>query len=167
MKLIRAIAIILLLIVSVGMRSAAALAADPQPADVLTGIYMEAVKGATADWLEPKRRVNYLSKSLLALWAKSDAKKVPKGDVGALDFDITTDTNALDLRDFRIKTESRSDAAAVLAVKMIYREPYVHVGPPRVVTYDFVHEGGAWRIDNIRGQGWSVRKILTAWLKGN
>jgi hypothetical protein len=41
------------------------------------------------------------------------------------------------------------------------------VGPPRVVTYDFVHEGGAWRIDNIRGQGWSVRKILTAWLKGN
>jgi len=165
MTLIRYLAFVLLLVAPVAIGSVRAASADPQPAEILIGIYKEAVKGATADWLEPKRRGHYLSKSLLALWAKSDAKKPPKGEEGAIDFDLTTDTNALDLKDFVIKTESRSDSAAVLTVKLIYREPYVHEGPPRVMRYEFIREGSLWRIDDFHGLEWSVREILTAWLK--
>jgi hypothetical protein len=164
-KLIRTVACIVLLVAPVAMDSAAAAGADPQPAEILTGIYKEAVKGTTSDWLEPKRRGNYLSKSLLALWAKAD-RKTPKGEVGAIDFDLTTDTNALELKGFEIKSERQSDMAAVFAVKLAYREPYVRKGPPPVVTYEFIREGGRWRIDNIRAPEWSVRDLLTLWLKG-
>ncbi len=165
-KFIRTVACIVLLIAPVATVSAAAAGADPQPRQILTGIYKEAVKGTTSDWLEPNRRGKYLSKSLLALWAKSDAKKPPKGEVGAIDFDLTTDTNALELKDFEIKVKSESDSAAVLAVKLIYREPYVHKGAPPVMTYNFIREGGRWRIDNFGGREWTVREILTLWIKG-
>lgn len=161
-SVIRACLAALLLLVALP----SAQAAEASPADMLRGIYREAVKGTTSDWLEPKRRANYLSKSLLALWAKSDAKKVPKGEVGAIDFDITTDTNALELQSFDIKVTSESANAAVLAVKLNYRKPYYRPGPPAVVTYDFIREGAAWRVDNIRTPGWSVRSMLTEWLKG-
>lgn len=161
-KLIRDAAFHFLLVAFVATDFAAAANADPQPAEILTGIYKEAVKGATADWLETNRRGKYLSKSLLALWAKSDSKKPPEGEVGAIDFDLTTDTNAFELKGFEIKTRSRSERAAVLTMKLIYRER----GPLRVMTYDFIREDGRWRIDNFRGRGWTVREILTLWLKG-
>lgn len=36
----------------------------------------------------------------------------------------------------------------------------------RVTTFDFIGEDGRWRIDNFRGREWTVREILTLWLKG-
>ena len=137
------------------------------PAGILTGVYREAVKGSTSDWLEPKRRGAYLSKSLLALWAKSDARKPPEGEVGAIDFDITTDTNGLELEKFDVNVQSESRATAIVAVKLHYRKPYYRPGPPAIVTYDFVREDGRWRIDNIRAKDWSVRDMLTNWLKAS
>jgi hypothetical protein len=140
-------------------------AQEPTPMNMLRDIYREAVKGTTSDWLEPQRRGKYLSKSLLALWAKSDARKPPEGDVGPIDFDLTTDTNGLELQGFDIKTERATANAAVLAVKLNYRKPYYRPGPPAVVTYDFVREDGRWRIDNFHTPKWSVRELLTIWLK--
>jgi hypothetical protein len=134
------------------------------PAEMLNQIYREAVKGTTADWLEPSRRGRYLSKSLLALWTKSDAKKPGDGNVGAIDFDLTTDTNALELESFRIMSERESPRAATLSVSLAYRKPYVRPDPA-IVTYDFVREDGRWRIDEIRTKRWSVRDLLQRWLE--
>jgi hypothetical protein len=95
-KLIHHAAFLLLLFVLPGLVNVAAAAnADPQPKDILTGIYKEAVKGNTAEWLDPKHRDKYLSKSLLRQWTRADKNK-EEGD--PLDWDLTTDTNALDLR---------------------------------------------------------------------
>ncbi|OAF06172.1 hypothetical protein AYJ54_21085 [Bradyrhizobium centrolobii] len=60
---------------------------------------------------------------------------------------------------------SQKPDAAVLAVKLSYRKLYHRPGPPAVVTYDFVREEEGWRIDNIRTKEWSVRDMLTQWLK--
>jgi hypothetical protein len=155
-RLLRYTAFLLLFIVPAFMDFAAAAGADPQPVEILTGIYKEAVKGNTANWLDPNRRGKFLSRSLAALWAKAD-KKDPDDP---FDWDLTTDTNGLDLQDFVITTKSRTDSAAVLAVKLIYRKPYVLKGPPRVVTYDFIREDGRWRIDGMHGLDWSVRDLL-------
>jgi hypothetical protein len=164
-KLIRRVAVFFLLFIApVAVDVVAASGADPSPAEILSGIYKEAVNGTTSDWLEPKRRRQYLSKSLSSLWVKADAKKPPDGDAGPIDFDLTTDTNALELEGFDIKAQNQSDTAAVLAVKMIYRKPYVREGDA-VVTYGFIREGGHWRIDNIRSTNWSVRDLLEHWLK--
>lgn len=134
---------------------------------MLKGIYREAVKGTTSGWLEPERRSTYLSRSLLELWAKSDAKKTPQDGAEPFDFDLTTDTNALELAGFEIKVERERPNAAVLAVKLNYRKPYYRPGPPAVVTYDFIREDGRWRIDNFRTRTWSVRDMLSDWLKAS
>jgi hypothetical protein len=157
---VRACVAAILLVITSSM----AHAAETTPTDMLQGIYREAVKGVTSDWLEPKRRSKFLSQSLLALWAKSDAKRSPEGDASLFDFDLTTDTNGLELQGFAIKIVRENPDAAILAVKLSYRKPYYRPGPPAVVTYDFVREEGRWRIDNIRTTDWSVRDILTQWL---
>ena len=149
-----------------GDAAAAREASAATPAELLSHIYREAVKGTTSDWLEPARRGQYLSKSLLALWAKSDAKKPPDGDVGAIDFDLTTDTNGLELAAFRIKPQMESPAAATLSVSLAYRKPYYRPDPG-IVTYDFVREDGRWRVDEIRTRRWSVRELLRHWLDGS
>src|SRR4051812_45209058 len=128
-RLIRTSVVLVLLILPGFMQAAAAANADPQPKDILAGIYTDAVKGkAPRDWLlEPKRRGKYLSKSMMALWARVDTKRQEED---SMDWDPTTDTNALELKDFVITTKSRSEAAAVLAVKMVYRD---YTGPTPVI----------------------------------
>lgn len=152
-------AILLLIVLPVAQ------AAETTPTNMLNGIYRDAVKGKTSGWLTSERREKYLSKALLALWAKCDAKKAPEGYAGPVDFDLTTDTNALELGGFEIKVRSVSTTQAVLAVKLDYRKPYYRPGPPAVITYDFIRENGRWRIDSFGTKGWSVRDILTEWLK--
>ena len=160
-KLIRTAVVLVLLMLPGFMREAAAANAGPQPKDILTGIYKDAVKGkAPSDWLlEPKRRGQYLSKSMMALWAKVDKKRQEEDP---MDWDPTTDTNALDLKDFVITTKSQSASAAVLAVKMVYRD---YKGPTPVVTYNFVREDGHWRIDEMRSPKWSLSGHLKFWQK--
>ncbi|MGY8684928.1 hypothetical protein Q2941_45375 [Bradyrhizobium sp. UFLA05-153] len=140
-------------------------AGEATPTDMLTGIYREAVKGEYPDWLKPQQRTKFLSKSLLALWARCDARKAPDDDTGPIDFDPTTDTNGLELESFTITRQNATANAAVLAVKLNYRKPYYRPGPPAVVTYDFVQEDGHWRIDNFHTTKWSIREMLTQWLK--
>jgi hypothetical protein len=88
-----------------------------------------------------------------------------QGGGRSLDWDLTTDTNALDLRNFDIKVKSRSSGGAVLGVKLIYRD-YIQKGPPQVVSYDFIREDGRWRIENMRGRNWSLRDLVKHWQKG-
>jgi hypothetical protein len=160
-RLIRTSVVLVLLILPGFMQAAAAANADPEPKDILAGIYTDAVKGkAPSDWLlEPKRRGKYLSKSMMALWAKVDKKRQEEDP---MDWDPTTDTNALELRDFVITTKSRSETAAVLAVKMVYRD---YTGPTSVITYSFVREDGHWRIDEMRSPKWSLSGHLKFWQK--
>jgi hypothetical protein len=161
-RLRAAAAVILLLVVS---PAAAQNKEASTPADILSGIYREAEKGKPDGWLEPGRRGKYLTKSLAALWAKVDAKPAPDGEVGAIDFTVTTDTDSEDLGSFEVKPQNQSATAAVVAVKIVYRKPYR--GPSPVVTYQFVNENGQWRIDDIRGKEWDLRDILKLWLKAS
>ena len=89
--------------------------------------------------------MNRFSRGAVKAAGKPQAwSRKPRSEAGAIDFDLTTDTNAFELKGFEIKIKSRSGNAAVLTVKPICRER----GPLRVVTYDFIREGGIWRIDN-------------------
>ncbi len=131
----------------------------------MSAIYREAIKTDSSSWLDPAERPKYLSKSLLALWAKADAKKPPDGDVGPIDFDLTADTNGLQLERFALRLESQSADKAIVAVTLGYHKPYVRPGGPAIVIYDFIREDGLWRIDNIHTPKWSVRDLLRQWLK--
>jgi hypothetical protein len=146
--------------------------APNDPAAILTAIYARAAKGkgdgGAAFVTENKAaKAKYLSKALVALWAKADAH-TPKGDVGPIDFDPVTNSQEPDVKSFKVDAEKMEADKATLAVTIAGhrndRKP-----ADLIVRYDFVREAGSWRIDDIKGssdgEAWSIRKMLTDSLK--
>ena len=79
------------------------------PAGIVTAIYTRAAKGkgdgGGAFVIENKAaKAKYLSKSLVAFWAKADAH-TPKGDVGPIDFDPVTNSQDPDVKSFKVAAE--------------------------------------------------------------
>src|SRR6266702_3664265 len=147
-------------------------AAPNDPAAILTAIYTRAAKGkgdgGGAFIIENKAaKTKYLSKALVALWAKADAH-TPKGDVGPIDFDPVTNSQEPDVKSFKVDAEKMEADKAVIAVTITGhrndRKP-----ADQIVRYDFVREANSWKIDDIRGscegEAWSIRKMLSDTLK--
>jgi hypothetical protein len=160
-----------LLIIAAGASAQTPAASDPQA--TVTAIYARAAsgKGETGGGfiIESKAaKAKYLSRSLVALWAKADAK-TPKGDVGPVDFDPVTNSQEPDVKSFAVKAETReADKATVAATFTGHRTTHA-AAADRTVRYDFVRDQAQWRIDDIRGatdgQPWSIREMLKAALK--
>jgi hypothetical protein len=154
-------------------RSAFAEPASPNdPVAIVTAIYTRAAKGkgdgGAAFVIENKAaKAKYLSKSLIALWAKADAH-TPKGDVGPVDFDPVTNSQDPDVKSFKVVAEKLEADKAAIAVTITGSRPR---GKPadQVVHYDFVRDGDTWKIDDITGSDdgtpWSIRGLLEESLK--
>jgi hypothetical protein len=166
----RLFAIVLACAVCVGL-AAPALAAD-DPAGILTAIYARAAKGkgdggggfVTAT---KAAKAKYLSKGLVALWAKADAH-TPKGDVGPVDFDPVTNSQEPDVKSFKLATET-SDADRVTIAVTIAGTTAREKPADAVVRYSFLREANVWKIDDISsasdGEPWSLRGMLAESLK--
>jgi hypothetical protein len=147
-------------------------AAANDPVAILTAIYTRAAKGkgdgGGAFVIENKAaKAKYLSKSLIALWAKADAH-TPKGDVGPVDFDPVTNSQEPDVKSFKVAADKLEADKAAVAVTIAGRQAR-KIPADDVVHYDFVREGNAWKIDDIKGsedgQAWSIRGMLEESLK--
>jgi hypothetical protein len=156
--------------------AAPALAENPSPDDpaaILTAIYARAAKGkgdggAAFVTANKAAKGKYLSKALVALWARADAH-TPKGDVGPIDFDPVTNSQEPDVKSFKVDAEKTEADKATLAVTITgHRND--RKAADQIVRYDFVREAGGWKIDDIKGssdgEAWSIRKMLTDSLKG-
>ena len=161
------------LLTSAIARPALAEPPSPDPVAILTAIYTRAAKGkgdgGGAFVIENKAaKAKYLSKSLIALWAKADAH-TPKGDVGPVDFDPVTNSQDPDVKSFKVTADKLEADKAAVAVTMTGRSPRKSPADD-VVHYDFVREGGGWKIDDIKGsadgEAWSIRGMLEESLKG-
>jgi hypothetical protein len=161
------------LLTSAMARPARAEPPSPDPAAILTAIYTRAAKGkgdgGGAFVIENKAaKAKYLSKSLIALWAKADAH-TPKGDVGPVDFDPVTNSQDPDVKSFKVTADKLEADKAAVAVTMTGRSPR-KTPADDVVHYDFVREAGGWKIDDIKGsadgEAWSIRGMLEESLKG-
>jgi Protein of unknown function (DUF3828) len=153
-----------------------AAAAPPAPNDpvaILTAIYTRAAKGngdgGGAFVIENKAaKAKYLSKSLVELWAKADAR-TPKGDVGPVDFDPVTNSQEPDVKAFKVVAGKQEAEKAVVAVTLTGRNTPPRKPADRTVRYDFVRDNGDWKIDDIKGasdgEPWSIRDMLTEALK--
>lgn len=113
-------------------------------------------------------KAKYFSKALIALWAKADAH-TPKGDVGPVDFDPATNSQDPSVKSFSATVEKMDSGAATIAVTLSGEaEPRSHA-EDNVLRYDFVRDGGHWKIDDIRGASdakpWSIRQMLADSLK--
>ena len=159
-----------LLFIVAGASAQTPAASDPQA--IITTIYARAASGRGENGggfiIDSKAaKAKYLSKSLVALWAKADAK-TPKGDVGPIDFDPVTNSQAPDVKSFEVKAETRQ-AGKTIAATFTGRSTTRAAAADQTVRYDFVRDQAQWKIDDIRGatEGlpWSIREMLKATLK--
>jgi hypothetical protein len=148
-------------------------ASPADPTGIVTAIYSRAAKGkgdgGGAFIIENKAaKARYLSKSLVALWAKADAH-TPKGDVGPIDFDPVTNSQEPDVKSFKVATEKQEADKATLAVTIEGRNAPARKLADRTIRYEFVRDGAEWKIDDIKGasdgEPWSLRAMLAASLK--
>lgn len=152
------------------------LAAPPSPADpagIITAIYTRAAKGkgdgGGAFIIENKAaKAKYLSRSLVELWAKADAH-TPKGDVGPVDFDPVTNSQEPDVKTFEVTVEKQDADKAAIAVIIAGRNAPARKPADRTIRYQFVRDGTAWKIDDIKGasdgEPWSIRDMFADSLK--
>ncbi|ABD07424.1 Twin-arginine translocation pathway signal [Rhodopseudomonas palustris HaA2] len=136
------------------------------PTALLTRLYTASSPGGSDLVNSPKSRAKILSKSFAALWTRAEART--KDDIGPVDFDPVSNSQDPDIKAFAIKVEKEDDASATLAVTLTGSQPR-DKAEDGVIRYDFVRDGGHWRIDDIRGavdgEAWSVRKLLADSLK--
>jgi hypothetical protein len=152
----------------------AALAASDDPVGIVTAIYTRASRGKGDNGggfvIENKAaKAKYLSKSLVALWTKADGR-TPKGDVGPIDFDPVTNSQDPDVKSFKVVAEKQEADKAMVAVTIESHQREARAkAADKTIHYDFVHEAGQWKIDDIKGAvdggPWSVRALLLDSLK--
>jgi hypothetical protein len=149
-----------------------ALAAD-DPLALVNAIYARAAKGkgdGGGAFIIGSRaaKAKYLSKALVALWAKADAH-TPKGDVGPVDFDPVTNSQEPDVKSFQAVAEKQEAEKAVIAVTIAGHGAPRAKSADNTVHYNFVRDAGQWKIDDISGtsdgQPWSIRGMLADSLK--
>ena len=118
--------------------------------------------------MDKAAKTKYLSKSLIELWAKAD-KHTPKGDVGPVDFDPVSNSQDPDVASFKVASEKLDANSATVAATFTSRQTTRKSADDFTVRYDFVREGVAWKIDDIRGtvdgERWSIRAMLANSLK--
>jgi Protein of unknown function (DUF3828) len=148
-------------------------ATSDDPVAIITAIYTRAAKGKGDSGggfvIESKAaKAKYLSKSLVALWAKADAH-TPKGDVGPVDFDPVTNSQDPDVKSFKLETEKLDANKALIAVTIDGNHGKRPKPADAAIRYDFVHETNGWKIDDIKGssdgEAWSIRAMLNDSLK--
>ena len=147
-------------------------ATTDDPVAIVTAIYTRAAKGKGNSGggfvIDSKAaKAKYLSKALIALWAKADAH-TKKGDVGPVEFDPVTNSQDPDVKSFKVTTEKLEADKASIAVTLEGHRAERENGDS-VIHYDFVREAGGWKIDDFKGssdgEAWSIRAILTDSLK--
>ncbi len=148
-------------------RAAAVQSSANDPVTIITAIYTRAGKGddGAAFVIEnDAAKAKYLSKSLIALWARHTSK----GDVRPVDFDPATNSQEPDVKSFKVAAEKLESDKALIAVTITGRTARAKPSDS-IVRYNFVRDGGKWKIDDISGtfdgEAWSIRDILSESLK--
>jgi hypothetical protein len=147
---------------------AAASPADPRP--FVASIYDKGREGDVwAQWLDAKQRARWFSPGLTALWAKCEALAKKSADgLGAIDFDVATNSQGMQVKSFRVETLANDGRRAVVAATLVPDNWQRRSERENVVRYDLVWKNGRWGIDDIHGvsepKAWSFRQILTSYL---
>jgi hypothetical protein len=140
-------------------------AATPDPVAVVNSIYKGGDSRGAAFGLDAAERRQYFFKSTVALWDKADAKSNPNGDeVGAIDFDVSTNTQGAYVKSYSIVSNKVSAKTAAVVVKLVLDNWFRPSPEDDIIRYSFVIEDGRWMIDNIgstnHGKGWTLLELL-------
>src|ERR1700686_2621766 len=125
-------------------RAGAAQSSPNDPASIINAIYTRAAKGkgdgGGAFIIEnDAAKAKYLSKSLVALWARADAH-TPKGDVGPIDFDPVTNSQDPDVKSFTVVAEKLETDSATIAVTLAAHRTRRAKPADDTIRYNYLRE---------------------------
>jgi len=147
-----------------------ALAQAGDPVAIVQSIYNGKDRFGAAVSLQmraPPRRA--LSKSLASVWKRSD-DRTPAEDEPVPGFDVASMSQGMDVARAIVKLERQDAKSATVVATLIPGSPFHRNAPEEnVVRYDFIREGGRWKIDDVRGfikpDPWSLKHELSEALK--
>jgi len=87
---------------------------------------------------------------LEAMMARSQANEAP-----ILDFDPF-----INAQDWMVTAVAVTTDGVVANSHATVRARFTNLSDEDEVVYDLVWEGGGWRVDNIRHEGWDLRQII-------
>jgi hypothetical protein len=73
-----------------------------------------------------------------------------------LDFDPFIDAQDYEITGVTVATEALVERSSA-----VVRAQFVNLGQDKEVLYDLIWEADGWRVDNMRGQTWDLRQIIT------
>ena len=144
--------------------------APREPEAIVKSLYEAVMKPTTPGFGAAPAHRKLLTTSLKTLWAKADKKVNPTGkELGAIDFDAVSMSQDPNIASYVLKTEKQDDQHMTVVATFVIGPNSTHTGQKEVVNYDFLREGNAWKIDNIRstieGKPWTLRDNLAMHLK--
>ncbi len=145
-------------------------ATPSDPARYVASIYADAREAEVwAHWLDGARRGEWFSRALTALWAQCDTRARETSDeLGAVDFDVATNSQGLEVRRFTVKTLSRDVSHASVVAKLTPDNWARKSDRENEIRYDLVWERGRWAIDDVHSviepNPWSLRAVLSQFL---
>ena len=91
-------------------------------------------------------------------------------ELNAIDFDIISMSQDPSMASYTIATEKRDEQRTTIVATYVVGPNHTHTGQKVVVNWDFLREGGAWKIDNVRSNAfdkepWTLRENLEMHLK--
>ena len=145
-------------------------ATPSDPARYVASIYADGREPAVWDqWLDGARRGEWFSRALTALWAQCDTRDRETSDeLGAVDFDVATNSQGLEVRRFTVKTLSRDASHASVVAKLTPDNWARKSDRENEIRYDLFWERGRWAIDDVHSviepNPWSLRAVLSQYL---
>lgn len=122
----------------------------PDPAAVIAPLYQPYLaKGALVGLPDQAPWTPELRKALIDMMARSEAANEP-----ILDFDPI-----IGAQDYQISGLSVTTEALVPDRSAVVRARFDNLGRAQEVVYDMVWLEGRWRVGNVRGSDWDLRRI--------
>jgi hypothetical protein len=141
-------------------------AAEQSPTDIVSALYkvQAAAQNKGPQPYAKGQREKFFDRRLVGLLAADD-KLAEKEGMGRLDFDPFYDGQDFKVTALQVGTAAVSGDTARLVVN------YKNFGKPQKLTYELIHEAGAWRISNIFSENteikWDLVSILTRKMPAN
>jgi hypothetical protein len=145
-------------------------ATPSDPARFVASIYANGRESTVWDqWLNAARRGECFSRALTALWAQCDARaRATTDELGAVDFDVATNSQGMEVERFTVKTVSRDASHASVVAKLTFDNWVRKSDRENEVRYDLVWKRGRWAIDDVHSviepNTWSLLALLTQYL---
>src|SRR5271170_493464 len=147
-------------------QAASAPTSATDPSQIVASLYAKLlVSGHPAPLVNASERRALLSTGLFELWAKADAiASKHKDDIGPVDFDVTTNSQGMDIKSYSLRSEPQDSKHTIVVAKLV-PDNWLRSSPrENELRYYFVFERNRWAIYDIRGVAepheWSLREIL-------